>query len=251
MSEKKYKTGLVLGGGGSRGFTHLGVAKALYEKGIFPDVISGVSAGSIAGSLLADGHDPSEIFEILCSKKFFSYTRLRFSKFGLLNMNGLHKLLKSVFKTDRVENLKIPFYVAVTNLNSGMIEYRTEGPIIDLVCASSSIPFIFKPVKIDGNLYVDGGLIDNLPIFPIRNLCERLIIVNLIPIRQHTEFKSRRSLFGKIADVTVYHHIKAPIYNTDTLIESTELSKYSYFNNKKAREMFDLGYRITMNTSGI
>jgi hypothetical protein len=66
---KKYKIGLVLSGGGARGFAHLGVVKALNEKSIYPDIISGVSAGSIAGIFLADGQNPDDIFKLLKKKR--------------------------------------------------------------------------------------------------------------------------------------------------------------------------------------
>ena len=63
-SGKKFKTGIILSGGGVRGFAHAGILKALNEAGIFPDVISGVSAGAIVGALYADGHTPDQIYEI-------------------------------------------------------------------------------------------------------------------------------------------------------------------------------------------
>jgi NTE family protein len=246
MEGKPYKTGLVLGGGGTRGFTHLGVVKALHEKGIVPDVISGVSAGSIAGCLLADGHKPDAILKFLSERSFRSYIPLRFSKFGLFSMKGLQQKLNQILSVRRIEDLSTPLYIAVTNLNSGNIEYKHEGPVIDLVMASSSIPLLFKPMKIDGKLYVDGGLIDNLPISPIIDLCERLIIVNLIPIQENTEFTKRKSLFKKIADIAVYHHIKSDIREPDILIEPYELVHHSYFSTKRAQAMFDLGYRYTL-----
>jgi NTE family protein len=89
-------------------------------------------------------------------------------------------------------------------------------------------------------------LIDNLPIKPLRELCERLIIVNLIPIRENKEFRRRKSILKKIADVAVYHHKKSEIQDHDILIEPYELIHHSYFSTKKAQEMFDLGYRYTM-----
>ncbi|MCF8231015.1 MAG: patatin-like phospholipase family protein, partial [Bacteroidales bacterium] len=73
---KKYHLGIVLGGGGARGFAHLGIMEALYEQNIYPDIISGVSAGSIAGVFLADGKSPRETLEILKQKGLFSYSNI-------------------------------------------------------------------------------------------------------------------------------------------------------------------------------
>ena len=70
QQNKKYNIGLVLSGGGTRGFAHIGALKALNEAGIYPDIISGVSAGAIAGSLYADGNKPDEIMKIFSEKKY-------------------------------------------------------------------------------------------------------------------------------------------------------------------------------------
>ncbi|HNQ38931.1 MAG TPA: patatin-like phospholipase family protein, partial [Prolixibacteraceae bacterium] len=72
--EKKHSIGLVLSGGGARGFAHLGIAQALWEKGIVPDIISGVSAGAIAGAFLASGQTPRDTFEILKKGGLFKFT---------------------------------------------------------------------------------------------------------------------------------------------------------------------------------
>ena len=98
---KKYKTGLVLSGGGVRGFAHLGALKALNEAGIYPDVISGVSAGAIAGALYADGYKPDEIIQMFQETKFSKYLEITLRKKGLLKMvSKRRKLLKYLQKTD-------------------------------------------------------------------------------------------------------------------------------------------------------
>jgi NTE family protein len=160
-------------------------------------------------------------------------------------LKSLHKKLKLLYTVNNIEELKIPLFVAVTNLNTGKIEYKNEGNLIDYVTASSSIPFLFKPVNINGISYVDGGLIDNLPIAPLKNICEKLIIVNLIPMTARTEFKRSVHLMKQVADVMVYHHNKSEIGANDILIEPGNISKYSYFSSKKAEEIFNVGYFYT------
>ena len=92
--EKTYKTGLVLSGGGARGFAHLGVIQALNEFKIFPDVISGTSAGAIAGVLYADGYTPAEIMSILNSTSRLHYMRPTYPKEGLFRISGIIRILK-------------------------------------------------------------------------------------------------------------------------------------------------------------
>ena len=95
MSEKQYKIGLVLSGGGARGFAHLGVIQALNEAGIYPDVISGTSAGALAGVLYADGYTPKEILKIMNSGSRLDFMRPTLPREGLLQISGIMKILKT------------------------------------------------------------------------------------------------------------------------------------------------------------
>jgi NTE family protein len=173
--EKIYKTGLVLSGGGARGFAHLGVIKALNEAGIIPDVISGTSAGAIVGSLYADGYTPEEILKIMNLNGRLQYFSPTVPRGGLLQISGVEKILREKLRAKTFGELKIPLFVSATDLNSGKAVYFSEGDLLWPVIASASIPVLFKPVVIDGVQYVDGGVLDNMPIKPIEPLCRLLI----------------------------------------------------------------------------
>ncbi len=243
---KKYKTGLVLSGGGSRGYAHLGVIKALNEKGITPDIISGTSAGAIAGSLIADGYTPEEIYKRQTEKRFLAYTNFNFFRKGLLNFKNLRKILKETYTVKKIEDLKIPFYACVSNLNEGKAEYLNSGNLIDIVTASASVPFLFKPVEINGITYTDGGLIDNLPMKPLLGKCEKIICVNLIHLKYKKQFKTTKKVFARIFDVLTYHNQKTYISECDIFIEPPAIYNQPYFSNKKARETFNIGYDYVM-----
>ncbi len=133
---KKYKTGLVLSGGGTRGFAHLGVIAALYEKGIKPDVISGTSVGSLVGSFIANGRTPEEIMQIFGKGWLFKYTKLHFPVDGLLRLDGLKEMIQKNIPIRNIEDLKIPFYIAISNMNKGIVEYKNSGPLDETVLAS-------------------------------------------------------------------------------------------------------------------
>ena len=94
MSAKQYKIGLVLSGGGARGFAHLGVIEALNKSGIYPDVISGTSAGAIIGVLYADGYSPKEILKLMNTGSRLDFMRPALPREGLLQINGIIKILK-------------------------------------------------------------------------------------------------------------------------------------------------------------
>ena len=127
MSVKKYKIGLVLSGGGARGFAHLGVIQALNEAGIFPDVISGTSAGALVGVLYADGYTSKEILKLLNTGSRLDFMRPALPREGLLQINGIIKILKTSLRAKTFKELKIPLFVSATDLNNGKAVYFSEG----------------------------------------------------------------------------------------------------------------------------
>src|SRR5664280_3364111 len=175
MSNNKFKIGLVLSGGGTRGFAHLGVIQALNEAGIYPDVISGTSAGALVGVLYADGYSPREIMTMMNWASRFNFMRPAMPREGLLQINGIIKILKTSLRSKTFSELKIPLFVSATDLNNGKVVYFSEGDLFEPVIASASIPVLFQPVKINDISYVDGGVLDNLPLRPIENKCRILI----------------------------------------------------------------------------
>lgn len=241
-SSNKYTIGIVLSGGAVRGFAHLGVLKALHEAEMEPEIISGVSAGSIVGAFYADGFDPSEILEIFEQKKFFELVNLDFKDFGLLDINGLEKLLTDNLRVKNFEDLKKPLYVAATNLLSGSAEYFSEGNIVEKVLASSSIPVLFKPQTIDETPYVDGGLVNNLPLKPIKDKCKKVIGVNVNPIEQNPELNGIRDIAVRSFHISIANsvHHKKDLF--DVYFEPKDLKKFGYFNVKDSRELFKIGY---------
>lgn len=243
---KKYKTGLVLSGGGTRGFAHLGVIDALLEKGIKPDVISGTSAGAIAGAFIASGKTPKEIRDLLKKGSFFKYTKLQIPKDGLMKLDGLKELFQKEIKAKKLEDLDIPLYVTVSNLNTGDVEYHNTGTLDEMVLASASIPILFSPVDIDGNRYVDGGLLDNIPIEPIKSDCEQIIVSNISPIKHKTEFKNLIEITTRTFYMSVNTNTKKIRKNSDFYIEPEGIESYEILSVSHANELYELGYNSAM-----
>lgn len=243
---KKYKTGLALSGGAARGIAHLGVMKALYEKGIKPDVISGTSAGSLAGAFLADGHDPEKMLDIFLQKKLYQFLGLTFGKLGLLKISGIKDVLKKHLKAKKFEDLEIPLYVACTNMNSGKVEYFNEGDLIEKIIASSSIPVLFTPVTMNGSLYADGGVLDNLPVKPIRKQCKKLIGVHVNYTGPEDEIDSMIKIAERSFHLSTGARIKEVADECDLFIEPEELRKYGLLDIGKGKKMFEIGYKDAM-----
>jgi NTE family protein len=243
--EKKYKLGVVLSGGGTRGFAHVGFLKALNEEGIYPDIISGASAGSIAGSLYADGYTPDEMARFFKESKLRKYIEFVKPNGGMIKLTGLMKMLINGLKAKTFEELKIPLIIAVCNLNKGEVEYISSGNLAKFVIASSTIPGLFQPSMIDDNYYVDGGAMDNLPLSPLEGICECIIGQYVNPI---IPMESPMNLI-QIIDRTMHMMMVPDVRNKkskfDLLIMPDELSKYGLLSVKDRDKIIDIGYKAT------
>ncbi len=156
---RRYKLGVALSGGGARGFAHVGALKALEEAGLKPDIIAGVSAGSVAGVMYAAGVPLDEMLSMFTASKFTDFCKLSISKGeGVFSLAKFKKFIEKTTGVDRLENLKIPTYIGVTDLDNGVPAEFHDGPLGERVMASCSIPIVFQPVKINGTHYVDGGV---------------------------------------------------------------------------------------------
>jgi len=245
MSVVKYKIGLVLSGGGARGFAHLGVMQALNEAGIFPDVISGTSAGAIAGALYADGHAPAEIMKIMNSNSRLHYIRLTVPREGLLQISGVIRLLKNNLRAKTFEELKIPLFVTATDLNNGKAVYFSKGELLIPVIASASIPVLFKPVVMNNIYYVDGGVMDNLPISPIQNKCQIIIGSFVNPTGYEENFNSLIHIAERTFMLNVSKEVIQKSGKFDLFIAPQELRNYKILDPEKSEEVYSVGYKAT------
>lgn len=191
---KTPRFGLAMGGGGARGFSHIGVLMAMEQFGIKPGIVSGVSAGAIAASLYAAGLGPDDIIDCFSSsRKFADFSEWSIPKVGFLNLNKFAKLLDSWLPVKNLEECRVPIVICATNIEKGTSVGWSKGEIVPRVIASCSIPIIFNPVKINGYHYVDGGVLRNLPAWAIRNYCTTLIGSNCSPLNRTYSYK--QSLF--------------------------------------------------------
>lgn len=243
FKNKKTAYGLVLSGGASRGFAHLGVIEALHEQDIYPEIISGVSAGSIVGGFYADGKKPREILEIFSEKKVVDFVNFSFKGNGLLKIEGFREFLKNNFKAKTFDELEKKLIVTRTNLNTGKAEYISSGNLIEAIIASSSIPALFDPVIENNTVYVDGGVMNNLPVEPIKDLCKKLIGVHVNPIGNEEKVEGIRKIALRSFHLSVASNIDEKIKLFDYFIEPEELKDFGYFDIEHAAEMFDIGYK--------
>lgn len=246
ISDYKYKTGFALSGGGARGFAHLGAIQALKEHHITPDIMSGVSAGALAGVFIADGYEPAEIMEIFNEMTFREFTELSLPNHGLFKTSRLEAFVKKYIKATNFEDLKIPLIVTTADFDNGVSVNFCEGPLVTPVVASCSFPIVFSPTLIDGVQYVDGGLFKNFPVSVIREQCEKVVGINVSPVSTKYAKDTLRGVIDKcvqfLLDATTIQD--TPL--CDLLIKPLEIRKYSIFDVKASKEIYDIGYQAAL-----
>jgi len=181
---KPIKIGLALGGGAARGFAHIGVIKVLEAHGIHPDMVTGTSAGSLVGALYASGHNGSALQKLAMemdeaaisdwSVPFFSNSS------GVLKGEGLQQFVNRAVLQQPIEKLKLPFGAVATDLKSGQPILFRRGNTGAAVRASSAVPGVFQPVRVNNVEYVDGGLVSPVPVSFARKMgADFVIAVNI------------------------------------------------------------------------
>ncbi len=246
MVEPEHRTGITLSGGAARGITHLGVLQALNEEGVYPDVISGVSGGAILASLYASGWKPIEILEAFQDEKLFRNIQLRFPRKGFLSMDGLFNVLKKHLDARDFADLKTPLFVTATDFKSGKQVVFSEGDLFFALKASSAIPILFKPIEDEqGNTFVDGGLVSNLPVEPLKGKCQKLIAVNVNPIGRMEHFPNMFSVLERTLHLSIWANVEKNVPSCDLFIEPEGLRRYNIFDLSKVKEIYRIGYDHT------
>lgn len=172
------RVALVLGGGGAKGFAHVGVIEALVENNIPIDLIIGTSSGSIIGSLYADNPDTKNLKDKIFSLKKQSLLsqNLVSPLYSLSTDIKLRKFLISNFRNKNIEDLKIPFVAVATSLETNKALRLTSGPVVPAVHSSSALPILFPPVYIYQQHLIDGAAVEPVPVITAKEYKPKIII---------------------------------------------------------------------------
>lgn len=162
--------GLVLAGGGARGFAHVGVVRALAEFGALPDVVAGTSIGAVVAALMARDVPLEEVVRVM---RYAFVTRRPLSGWTLplYSINSgrrVSALLREVFGEQRIEELALPFFCISSNLTDNLVHVHRQGTLWRALRASVAIPGVLPPVIEGGKVFVDGAVLDNLPVGVMR-----------------------------------------------------------------------------------
>ena len=240
--------GIALSGGGAKGFSHIGVLMAFDRCGLKPDIMSGVSAGSIAAVLYGAGLTPNDMIQCFTeASSLGDFTEWAIPREGFLKLDRFGRLLERWLPVKYLEELNIPAVVCATDLDHGKSIGWSKGEIVPRVLASCSIPIVFNPQTINGVNYVDGGVLRNLPAWAIRSYCKTLYGSNCSPLRH--KFTGKKTLLD-IAFRSYHLMIKANIAQDlrlcNYVIQNNELSQVSTFDLSSLRRGVMAGYDAAM-----
>lgn|SRR5690606_38241038 len=241
---KSKKIGLVLSGGGYRGAAHAGVFKALEELEIKPDLVAGTSAGAIMGTFFAAGYDWKTIFDFLKETEALSFNKYTFQKAGFFDSAKYIPLFKQYFPEDSFESLKLPLFIATTDLIEGKTKYFYEGELINPLIASCAVPGVFSPVTIGDLLLCDGGVTNNFPLEPLLTMSDVIIgvYVNRVNKISSAALKSTLSVLQRAYLIIRKNQFEQKFSNCDILISPPDLSQHNILSKNNLEEIFNMGY---------
>ena len=170
-AQGQLRIGMAFGGGGAKGFAHIGVLKVFEKYGIKPSFIAGTSVGSVIGAAYALGYDADTIMKRAESfrKKFSALRNFNLFSDSIIKDKQINKAIIEILGEETTfKDLKIPFIATAVDLESGKETVIKEGKLWEVARASSAIPFIFSPRFINEKYVVDGGLLNNIPVDHLR-----------------------------------------------------------------------------------
>src|SRR5690554_1588458 len=247
MKIKPTVFGLALSGGGHKGIAHAGILQFLNEQNIFPEIISGTSAGSIVGALYANGMKPKDILSFFKSVNLFSWSHISFRKAGFLDANQFGKYLEKEFGTKTIGELDIELYISATEIETGKLKiFNKHTKIVEAILASSAFPGVFSPVVINNKFYSDGGILNNYPVNTIQGRCDFLIGSNVNPVLMYnqTKFTSIKSVALRAFEIMMMQNTFPQNELCDWHIQPEVLAEFSTFETSKKRmdQIFEAGY---------
>jgi len=181
------KIGLALGGGAVLGAAHIGVLKVLAEYDIPIKAVGGTSIGAVIAALFAFGKNCKEIEEIALDLKWLDAASPTLSQFGLVSNKKLGQTMIDLIGDVEFSQANIPLVMIAVDITTGEKVILDRGNVAEAVMASTCIPGVFTPIEIEGRMLVDGGLLEIVPVSPLKDLgMDKIIGVDLLTGRHTT-----------------------------------------------------------------
>jgi len=277
LGQKDLKVGLVLSGGGAKGFAHIGVLKVLEKAGVRIDYIGGTSMGAVVGGLYAAGYSANELDSILRSfnydelqqdflprKSKSIYQKQTDEKYALTlhidkgkillpsavskgqNLfNLLSGLTGHVHSVTDFSKLTIPFFCVATNLETGAMEILETGFLPEAIKASGAFPTLLDPVIIDDKVMTDGGVVNNFPVDIMKKIGVDIIIGVDVQdkLKAREDLNSAPKIITQIASFQMYDDVDKKREDTDLYLHP-DISNYTVVSFDKIGEIIEKGEEV-------
>lgn len=251
------KIGLALGAGGARGFAHLGVARALRELKIPISYIAGTSMGAIVGSVIA-ADMLQRVLNWTEEPDWFKlpslFTKWHLPRCSLLGSKKIESFFSDMICAKTFEDLSIPFAAVATDLTTGEMVVLKSGDLYSAIQASMAIPGVFDPVRREGRILVDGGLVRSLPV----DVCQSMGADKVIAVDVNIQFNDRRVLDdGSLNFISIIDRAFTIVCNKNAeeawtmgaadVFLSPPVGDLMMMDLRGAAKIVEIGYRYTMN----
>ncbi len=238
--------GLALGSGAAKGFAHVGVLKALDEYGVRPKVITGSSMGSLIGAFYVTGMQPRFMERLACSLSWRHWLDLTVPKIGLISGEKIHQMVALLTRRLQFHELPVKFGVVTTELTQRRAVLLTSGNIADAVRASISIPGVFVPYVTDQGVFVDGGVLERVPVQACRSLGADIVIaVDVAAAQRATVPETIMDVIMQSIDLMQHQLVEPRIQGADVRIEP-DVSDIGTSQFNRAQEAITAGYKAAI-----
>jgi NTE family protein len=236
------RLGLALGGGAVLGFSHLGILQALHQARIQVDCIAGTSAGAIVAAFHAFGVGTDRMHELLVPLTWRKVSNFSASSLALLSNEAIADIVNAELGPVRIEDARIPLAIVAADIHSGDTVVLREGVVADAVRASTAIPGIYAPVSMNGRLLVDGGIVANVPVRPLRAMDADIIVA--ATLGNAIAFQPVRTLIGVLTNaflIAVYTATRFDLLEGVDVIIEPDLQVYNHWDFGQRDELIAKG----------
>ncbi|MCB0652022.1 MAG: patatin-like phospholipase family protein [Saprospiraceae bacterium] len=238
------KIGLVLSGGGVRGMAHIGLLQALEENDIEISAISGASAGALVGTLYAAGMSPQDILKFYEEHSLFNFSYYNIGGIGIFNSSKYQDYYKDYIPENSFEALKKKLFISTTDLEEGKSVIHSSGELLLPLVASASLPPIFSPVEINDKLHADGGILNNFPVEPLTDICDKIIGSYVSPIKPlgKKDLKTTTQISTRSMSLVLYAAVRQKYHLCDVVLEIENLDTVNLLSQRQIKEAYEIGY---------
>lgn len=246
MFGRKVKIGVAFGGGGARGFTHLGAIKAFEEFGLKFDFIAGTSAGSLVGAFYANGFSYKQMYDIVKNIKEKDIRR-NLIPFTPSKLDGVEEIITNNLGNLKIEDLKTPFAAVAVDIKSTKEIVFAKGNLTKAVLGSCAVPGVFQPVLYDDMILCDGGLQNTIPSDVPRYFgCDYVIAVDVNKSRTYgTDSTKILDVLSCSIRILMKSNAVRGYVDADLVI-APETKRFKSTKTDGMEEMIEEGYKATI-----